>query len=255
LVNVRGELIGINTAILSRNGGGNQGVGFAVPVNMAMAVTDQIMTTGHVVRGWLGVTIQPVTASVARAFDLEEPRGALVGDVVPASPAEEGGILQGDIILEIDGKQIEDSRQLRLQVAMLRPGTEAIFSVFREGNTIEVPITLGELEEDVAIASTGGAEKGSAEELLEGVSVQELTPQLRRQLELGPSVDGLVVSRVDGNSAAYRAGLRRGDVIEEINRTPVTTTRQYEAALRQQSDSILLLVNRNGGSLYLVVEK
>ncbi len=186
LINVYGELVGINKAILSR-GGGNQGVGFAIPINMAGNVMDQIVANGRVVRGWLGVMIQPVTPAVARAFELDEPSGALVGDVTPASPAEESGLRQGDIMLEIDGEAVEDTRELRLTVAMLGPGVEAILSVFRDGNRIEIPVTLGELSED---ADTVDRQFGieSRRELMEGVSVQDLTAQLRRQLNMTSQV-------------------------------------------------------------------
>ena len=253
LINVRGELIGINTAIMSRGGGGNQGVGFAVPSHMAMAVMDQILTQGRVVRGWLGVTIQPVSAGLARAFDLPDARGALVGDVMPQSPADEAGVRDGDVITALNGQPIEDTRALRLKVAMMAPGTEAILTVYRDNREVEIPVTLGELE-DGTDALTTGPSTDSPTGLMEGVAVQDLTPQLRRQFELD-EVDGVIVANVGPSSDAYEAGLREGDLIQEVNREAIANTAEYRTAINQASDdSILLRVYRNGASMYLVVE-
>ena len=197
--------------------------------------------------------IQPVTPAVARAFDLDEPRGALVGEVTPGSPAEDAGLRQGDIILEIDREAVEDTRELRLTVAMLAPGVEALVSVFREGNRIGIPVTLGELSEDVDIVEREfGIE--SQRGLMEGVSVQDLTAQLRRQLNVNPLVRGVVVAQVRPGTAAHDAGLRDGDVIQQIDRRDVTSVGEYRAAIRRAEDSILLLVHRDGGSMFLVVE-
>ena len=252
LINVNGELVGINTAIFSR-GGGSQGVGFAIPINMAANVMDQIVGNGRVVRGWLGAMIQPVTPAVARPFDLDEPSGALVGQVTPGNPAEESGLRQGDIILEIDGEAVEDTRELRLTVAMLGPGVEALLSVFRDGNRIEIPVTLGELSEDVdTVDRQLGIE--SRRGLMEGVSVQDLTVQLRRQFTVNSLVHGVVVAEIRPGTAAHHAGLRDGDVIQQIDRRDVSSVGEYCAAIRRAKDSILLLVHRDGGSMFLVVE-
>jgi len=253
LINTRGELIGINTAILSGSGG-NQGVGFAIPVNMARNIVHQIELHGHVVRGYLGVTIQPVTEQMAKAFGRPgEIYGALVAQVSPDSPASKAGLQPGDIILELNDKRVEDSRTLSLSVAQMSPGSPAHLKVFRNGVTKDFVVTLGELPEKGNNASTPGS--GSTE-LMSGVSVQNLTPDIARQLGVPGNTLGVVVSRVDPSSAAADSGLREGDIIREVNRKPVANTNQFESALHAAGkDAVLLLVNRNGQNLFLVVQQ
>lgn len=250
LVNVRGEFIGINTAILSR-AGGNQGIGFAVPSNMAREVMEQILKSGRVVRGWLGVSIQPVTPQMAKAFGLADARGALVSDVVPDSPAARAGLGNGDVIIEIDGKSVEDSRDLQLSVARMKPGTKTNLKVIRDGRATGISVTLGELPEERR-AARPDTRRGGA---LEGVEVDELTPQVAGQLGLPRQTLGVIVVSVRPDSAAAAAGLRRGDVIQEANRKPVTSVETFERVVRQTGDQpVLLLVNRAGNTYYVVVE-
>lgn len=251
MVNVRGELIGINTAIIS-GGGGNQGVGFAVPVNMAREVMDQILKHGKVTRGWLGVTIQPVNAAMAKAFGLSgEPRGALVTDVTPDSPAAHSGLARGDVILEMNGEPISDSRTLSLKISMLSPGTAVRLKVSRNGQEREIPVTLGELPSKTAGTAKPTGEGGPRL----GVSVEPLTPQLARQLGLSPRETGVVVDDVQGASAAEEAGLQRGDVIQEVNHKAVASVDEFQRAVRQAgNESMLLLINRGGSHLFIVVE-
>jgi serine protease Do len=252
LVDIRGALIGINTAILSRSGG-NQGIGFAVPINMARDVMDRLIKDGKVIRGWLGVVIQPVTPAIARAMGLDKPRGALIGDVSPGSPAEKAGLRRGDIVLAFNGQAIAETRELSLKVAMQAPGSSARLEVHRDGRVIEVPVVLGEQPSE-GRASLPGREP-EAEPVLEGVAVTELTPQLRRQLGLPPGVVGVAVSAVRPGTPAAEAGLRRGDVIQEVNRRAVASVAEFERAIRQAGrDAVLLLVNREGNTLFLVVE-
>ena len=254
LIDVDGNLVGINTAILSRGTPGNVGVGFAVPINMARQAMDQILDHGRVIRGYLGVLIQPVTREIADAFGLDEPRGALIGDVTPDSPAERAGLVEGDIVLALDGQPIVDSRDLQLEVAQTAPGTEVTLRIFRDGRKRDVALTLEELTEADEEAAVGGSGDAGAPD---DIAVDELTPQIARQLGLPGSTAGVVVSGVGPGSPWESAGLRRGDVIEEVNRQPVTSVREFERAVSRtdESSNLLLLVNRSGSTLYVVVER
>jgi serine protease Do len=252
LVDIHGALIGINTAILSRSGG-NQGIGFAVPINMARQVMEHILKDGRVIRGWLGVAIQPVTPPVARAMGLKKPGGALVADVTAGSPAEKAGLRRGDIVVAINGEPVDETRELSLKVAMLSPGTTARLKVIRDGREIDVPVVLGEQPSERRAAGSPAAPE--PERALEGVAASNLTPQIRRQLDLPAGVTGVVVVRVDPGSPAAEAGLRRGDVIQEVNRRPVTSVSEFERAVRQSGrEPLLLLVYREGSTLFIVVE-
>jgi len=250
LVNMRGEVIGINTAIISRSGG-YQGIGFAVPINMAREVMEQIIKKGRVVRGWLGVTIQPVTSQVAQALGLKEAKGALVADVQKDSPADKAGLKTGDIIQAVNNKEIEDSRDLQLTIARMAPGTTVTLKVLRDGKPITVTATLGEYpEEKREVAFAPGEEREAL-----GLDVQDLTPQIARQLGLPPNTFGVVVTAVAPGSAAEDAGLRRGDVIQEVNRQPVQNERAFWQAVRRAGKRpLLLLVNRGGSTFFAVIE-
>jgi len=252
LVDIQGALIGINTAILSRSGG-NQGIGFAVPINMARQVMERIIKDGKVVRGWLGVHIQEVTPAIAHAMGLQKPEGALVADVAPGGPAEKAGIRRGDIVLAINGESITETRELSLKVAMLPPGTTVRLKVFHERREVEMPVTLGEQPPERR-ASGPGAEPGAAR-AMEGVEVEDLTPQIRRQLGLPPRTTGVVVTVVEPGSPAAEAGLRRGDVIQQENGREVASVSDFERAIRQSArDPVMLLVTRGGTTLFVVVE-
>ena len=247
LVNVHGEVIGINTAIISRSGG-YQGIGFAVPSHMVRDVMDQILERGRVVRGWLGVSIQPVSPSVAETFDLSEASGALVGHVEDDSPAAAAGLEVGDVITAIDGRKVADVSDVRFRVAQAGPDTPVTLTVIRDGGERDLPVTLGELV-DLQAGTAGDVGSGA----LEGVAVQSLHPPLRRQLGVPAETQGVLVSAVDPTSAAARAGLQRGDVIEEVNRQTVTTVAEFERAARAGDESVVLLVNRDGRTRYVVV--
>lgn len=254
LVNVRGELIGLNTAIISGGGGGNQGVGFAVPVNMAKAVMEQILKNGKVLRGSIGVLVQPMTPELAKSFALTgQPRGALAASVTAGSPAERAGIKRGDVILGLNGAPVSDSRDLSLKVSMMAPGTPVKLKVFRDGHEQEIPVTLAELPANAQTA--GDADKGTSPGPQLGISVDQLTPRTVRQLSLPAQTTGVVVTDVQSASPAEEAGLRRGDVIQEVNRKPVTSTQQFRSAVQQAgSQPVLLLIDRGGDRMYVVVD-
>jgi len=252
LVDIHGALIGINTAILSRSGG-NQGIGFAVPINMAREVMERLIKDGKVVRGWLGVAIQPVTPAVARAMGMDKPGGALIGDVTPGSPAEKAGLRRGDIVLALNGEPIHETRELSLKVALLAPGTTVRLRVHRDRREIEIPVVLGEQPQERR--TFGPAVEPGAARALEGVAVANLTPQIRQQLGLSPGTAGVVVTAVEPGSPAAEAGLRRGDVIQEVNRRTVTGVAEFEQAIRQAGrDVVMLLVNRGGNTMFVIIE-
>jgi serine protease Do len=256
LINVNGEVIGINTALLS-GGGGNEGVGFAIPINMARAVMDQILKNGRVVRGWLGVTVQPVTPEMAGSFGLSgEPRGALVADIAPNSPAAPAGLAIGDIILELNGHPVPDSRDLSLKIAMMSPGSPIHLKVFRDGVEREIAATLGEMP---ATPEKGEASRAisaaPATTLLDGVTITALTPDILRQLHLPRAIRGVVVTDVDPASLAAEAGLKQGDVIEQVNHQPVSGTAEFQADIRRIGRKpTLLLINRSGATRFMMIE-
>jgi serine protease Do len=252
LVNARGDLVGINTAILSRGGGGNEGIGFAVPTNMARAVMEQILRQGKVVRGYLGVAVQPVTPTMARAFHLNVSSGAVISDVTPNSPAARAGFARGDVVVALNGEPVSDSRSLRLRIAQTPPGTTIRLKLLRDGATREVSVQLTEFPAQEPEARSRERQESSG---LAGLQVRDLTPDIARQLGLALQTRGVVVVDADPGSAVAEAGLRRGDVIQEVNHRAVTSAAQFEEAVRQGAGQpVLLLVNREGSTGYLVVE-
>lgn len=239
LVDMHGRLIGINTAILSRVGG-NQGIGFAIPINMARAVMDQILKQGRVIRGYLGLLPQDVTSVIAEKFGLKEARGALVGSVESGTPADRAGIRRGDIILEFNGHPIEDADDLRNLVAMTPPGTKVTIKVFRNGEEKTLTATLAERPET---PQRQPGQQFSRQNPLSGIEVDELTPALRRRLGLPPDAEGVVITRVAPSSSAAEAGLEPGDVIQEIDRQPIRSVADFRrAAARAEGKSVLLLI-------------
>ena len=250
LVNDRGELIGINTAILANGSEGNQGIGFAVPVSVARNVMDQIINNGKVTRAYLGVMAQEVTPTIAKAFHEPEVRGALIGDVTPNSPAQKAGLEKGDIILDINGKPVNNSAELRMHVSLMAPGTKVNVKVFRDGAEKTLPLTLAEMPTETARSEQP---ENSSEDALEGIAVENVTAQTARQLRLPADATGVVVTSVDPAGKAAESGLKRGDVIQEVNHKPVRNTADFESAMRNAKDGTLLLVNRQGTTMYLAV--
>jgi serine protease Do len=254
LVNDRGELIGINTAIIAHGSEGNQGIGFAVPVNLARNVMDQIMKNGKVTRARLGILPQDVTPTIARQFGVKDSQGALVGEVEASSPAQKAGLKNGDIILEVNGNSVYDANQLRNMISSMQPDSNVNLKIWRDGAQHTLPVTLGELNPEEARNRGGnGRDNSGSADALDGVSVENLTSQVARGLNLPAGTAGVVVSEVSPASAAASAGLKQGDVIQEVNRRPVKTVAEFEAAVRNSKDGTLLLVNRDGHTVYVGV--
>jgi serine protease Do len=251
LIDLHGSLIGINTAILSGEGGGNQGIGFAIPINMAHNVMNQIVEHGKVVRGYLGVHIQDVTPSLAHQFGLNQGGGVLIGDVSPDTPAAKAGLKKGDVVLELNGQPIEAANQLQVQISQMAPGSSARMKIWRDGKSQDVTVNLGELPEQAEKEGPGENSEGA----LEGVEVQNVTPDLAQQLQLPAGTKGVVVTQVDPSSAAASVGLDRGMVIQEVNRKSVNNVDEYKRALAgSNGQPVLLLVNQGGVTRFLVVE-
>jgi serine protease Do len=250
LINDRGELIGINTAIIAHGSEGNQGIGFAIPANMARNVMQQIVEHGKVTRAYLGIVPQDVTPDIAKQFGEKEARGALVADVSAGSPAQKSGLERGDIILDVNGKPVSDSNELRMTISMMAPDSDAKLKVLRNGSEREIAVKLDTMPTEQAASKSEDKSDGSAS-ALSGVSVDNLDAQSASDLGLSPNTKGVVVTNVDPSSEAAEAGLRRGDVIQEVNRQPVKNTSDFERAMRSSKDKPLLLVNRNGSTMYL----
>ncbi len=254
LVDAHGRLIGINTAIISRSGG-NQGIGFAVPVNLARSVMESLVEHGRVIRGFLGVNIQPVNQDLADAFKLKEARGALVAQVTPDSPAETAGMKDGDVIVKFDGREVRDSRHLKLMVGQTLPDTKVPVEIVRDGKAEKLSVTLKELPGDKQLArSERGLDR--SEERLAGVIVSDIDAGTRRQMNLPRNVQGALVTSVEPDSTAFKAGLREGDVILEIGREQVGNAADaVRLADQVEGDQILLRVWSEGGTRFLVVNE
>jgi serine protease Do len=247
LFNMQGEVVGINTAIIASG----QGIGFAIPINVAKDLLVPLREKGRVVRGWLGVQVQGITPELAKSFGLERERGALVADVMTDTPAEKAGIERGDIIVEFNGRKIEEMNDLPRVVASTAPNTDVPVRILRKGQEKTVQVKVAELKDKEEHAASGG---GTLEESL-GLAVQELTPEIARSLRVNDT-KGLVVTNVEEGSVADDAGLRRGDVIVEVNQKKVDTLRDYRAALGRvgSAESLLLLVRRGGNVLYVALK-
>jgi serine protease Do len=251
LVNTRGELIGINSQILSPNGG-FIGIGFAIPSNMARTVMDELMKGGKVRRGMLGVTIQQITPDLASGLGLPKAEGVLVSGLAPGGPAAKAGLQSGDVILKVNGQDVNDSNALRNEIAAMQPGTEVSLTILRNGAEQNVRVQLGELNEQNAQAQEQQGNGGGASKL--GIEVTPLTPSIAQQLGLPRGTQGLVVSAVDPTGPAGQVGIQEGDVIEQVNRQPVRSAADLQKALaRSGNGTPLLLVNHGGQTVYVAV--
>ncbi|MDX9857853.1 MAG: DegQ family serine endoprotease [candidate division Zixibacteria bacterium] len=247
LVNLDGTLVGLNTAIVSRSGG-FQGIGFAVPSNMAMRVMNSLISEGRVVRGWLGVSIQDVDETIAQAMKLPQTTGALVGDVSEDSPAAKAGLEAGDLITSVDGREIRNSSQLRNQIAATPPGSSVRLGVIRNDRAITLTVTLGELPSELA----RGGVTTDIEDML-GFSVQTMSNDLARRYNIDQRATGVVVTSLDPQSPAYEAGLREGDLIRSVERQRVQSSDQFYTVIneKKRGDSVLLRVIRGGNAFFL----
>ena len=250
LVNTNGELVGINSQILSPSGG-NIGIGFAVPSNMAKNVMEQLISNGRVHRGRLGVTVQGITGDLATGLGLDKAEGALVSDVTPGGAAAKAGLKRGDVILGYQGRAVVDTNAFRNEIAATKPGSTITLQVLREGKSSEMKATLEEMAatKEAANRTEGAGRSGSGKF---GMSIEPLTPQIADQLELDRSVEGVVISDLDPSGAAASAGLREGDVIQQINGRTVRSIEQVKAGLEAAADKpVVLLVTRANGSFFV----
>ena len=249
LVNTAGELIGINSQILSPSGG-NIGIGFAVPSNMAKNVMDQLVANGRVHRGLLGVTVQGVTGDLAAGLGLTKSEGAIVSDVTPGGAAERAGLKRGDVILGYQGRAVIDTNSLRNDIAATKPGSTIALQVMRDGRTSEMKATLA--EGDAGKAGRRGAEGTERESGKFGFTVEPITPEIARELDLDRNTKGVVISDVDPSGAAASAGLREGDVIQQINGSAVRSGEDVRTALSAANDKpAVLLIVREGRASFV----
>ena len=253
MIDIHGNLVGINTAILSHGGsGGNEGVGFAIPMSMAKPVMDQILAHGKVIRGYLGVHIQDFSPELAKSFNFNQSGGVLIGDVSANTPAANAGLKKGDVIVKLNGQTESDSNDLRNTISQMAPGSQVKLDIWRDGKVQPFTVTLGELPKDKETAESSD-DNGSGE--IQGIDVQDLTPEISQQLNLPSGTHGVVVTSVDPASAAAAAGINRGDLIQEINHKPVNSASQYKQLMSSAgTQPILLLINRGGITSYVVVE-
>ena len=251
LVNMQGELIGINTAILSRSGG-YQGIGFAIPANMAESVMTKLLETGEVNRGYLGVLIQTLTPELAQAFDLpDDTKGVVISNVKEGGPADEAGLEQGDIVVTFDGEDIDSANTLRHSVAQKTPGSKVSVTVMRDGEETTVQVKLGALN-----GSTNGRLSMKDKGVLQGLTLGELDEQIRQKLEIPEQIDqGVAVVDIESGSPAARTGLEPGDVILEANRRPIESVDEFAEAYEKAERRLLLLIYRNGQTVFLAIPK
>lgn len=254
LVNIRGELIGINTAIFSRTGG-YQGIGFAVPSNMVHSVMDQLIQKGKVTRGWIGVTIQDLTPELAQQFGLKKSQGALVSDIVKDSPAARAGIIRGDIIVEFNGKEVKDVSSLRNLVSQGKAGSNITLKILRSGKELTVQVNIVELPREVAEVVPDTLPNEAEAKVLTGLAVMDLTTEIIRQLGFNKEEKGVVVVRVEPGSPADEAEIKKGDIIKEINKKEIDNIATYNQVFTsmKRNESMLLFINRGGKRFYVIL--
>jgi len=263
LVNIKGELIGINTMIYTQTGG-NMGIGFAVPVNMARRIMEDLIFDGKVSRGWLGVSIQELDRATREAFGLPaETKGVLVGDVFKGQPADKAGVKRGDVIQSIDGKPTESANSLRNRVASIYPGKTIPVELLRNGKRLTVNVKLTSRDESEKLAQSGGQQPGTGQDQPRpedgrfiGMTVDAMTPELRDKFGLPKNVQGVVVTQLEPRGQAAQEGIRAGDIIMEVNRKPVTSVKDFSqlVGVLKAGDSALLLVQRGGSTFYMALK-
>ena len=256
LINTLGELIGINSQIVPGQGGGNIGIGFAIPSNMAKTVMDQLVKTGKVRRGQLGISVKRVDSDLAASLGMSEAKGVIINSVQAGSAAERAGLRQGDVITAINDSPVSDTNAFRNRVASNGPGSEVTLTVLRDNKEQKIRATLGEFTEKAAQEENdnegGPSPSGGGGKL--GISVEPLTPDIVEELQLKPGTTGVVVTSVDPSGPAVEAGIRRGDVIQEVNRQPVKSSEDLRAAIEKSAGKpVLLLINRRGETAFIAV--
>jgi serine protease Do len=251
LLNLRGELVGINTAIFSRSGG-YQGIGFAIPIGMARKISADLIRDGEVTRGWLGVSIQPLDPVLAEALGVKDRHGALVGGVIPGSPADKAGIRRGDVITRIGGLVIKDANELLNHIALLSPGMWVEIGLIREGKSLNYKAKITRRDDKRVARLDEKKDEGDARVAELGLSLEDLSSSLRKDYGITPDVTGLLVAGVEPESRAEQAGLQEGDVLVEANRARLRNTREFQELLRRTAKGgrILLLVSRGGETFF-----
>ncbi|MBE0425052.1 MAG: DegQ family serine endoprotease [Nitrospirae bacterium] len=255
LVNIKGELIGINTAIFSKTGG-YQGIGFAVPSNMVGLVMEQLIQKGKVIRGWIGVTIQELTPELSQKFGLKKTKGALVSDVMKDSPAARAGIIRGDIILEFNGKEVKDVSTLRNMVAQSKTGSVIPVKILRSGKEYALNVVILELPKEIAEVAPANLQDDTKEDALTGLTVMDMTKEIIRQLGFNRDEKGVIVVRVEPGSPADYAEIKKGDIIKEINKKVIYNLEDFNRAAEsiKNNESVLLFVNRGGKNFYVILK-
>jgi serine protease Do len=250
LVNLSGELLGVNTAILSRSGG-YEGIGFAIPSNTARSIMDQIIKNGKVIRGYVGIRMQDVDEEMARAMGLGKARGAVIADIVKDSPADKADLHQGDVIIKVDGQEVADGSAIRKAIVRKAPGTRVALTILREGTETVVSVTLAEFpDEDVQMKEDSAARKSS--EII-GIKVSNASSELAGKYGFGADEKGVVIVDIDQSGPAFRAGLREGDLIKRVGKREVRNLKDYSDAMAglNKGDTALFLVNRRGSSMFI----
>ncbi len=256
LVNVDGEVVGINTAIVSGDSGpegegGFIGIGFAIPVNMAKHVMEDLIKNGKVTRGYLGANIRSLDEGVAHAFNVPDTSGAIIEDVAAGGPAAKAGLKNGDVVRKYNGQPVGDSGQLIAMVTETNPGTSVKLDILRNGQPMTIQVTLGERPENLSVHA--GLGSAPTQGTLQGITVQALTPEIRQQFGLAPDLQGVVISNLEPESPAAQVGLQPGDVIEEINRHSVSSVGDFQRLAAEAKGDTLLRINRQGNGAFIVV--
>lgn len=249
LFNFRGEVVGVNTAIIA----GGQGIGFAIPVNMASQIVNQLRSDGKVVRGWLGVIVQQITPEIAASLDLDDHNGALVSDIAPGGPADKAGLRRGDVIVRIDDRQIKDMPDLPRTVADYTPGEEAVLSVLRHGQKMQLNVVLGQMPDDEQVP--GQRQTRTEVEQTIGLVVEQITPQIKNRYSL-PVSEGVIVIRVADGTLADQAGFRTGDIILEMNGKKIKSVSDYNRVISEVKgeSNLLFLVQRGERTLFIAMK-
>ncbi len=256
LTNIKGELIGINTAIFSKTGG-YQGIGFAVPSGMVRLVMDQLLKKGKVTRGWIGVTIQEMTPELSAKFGLKASEGALVSDIAKGSPAQKSGIMRGDVIREFDGKKVGDVGVLRNMVAQSKVGSQVAIRILRRDKDMTVTATITELPAEATDIMPAVSQKSDTddENALSGITAVDLNRAIAKQLGIDKDEKGVVIVKTEQSSPAEDAGIKKGDIIQEIDRQRISNLNDFNKAVSRvkPADTVLLFVNRNGKKFYVAL--